>query len=110
MPRRYQVVVYHHIENGMDEKREYETLQEAEKVARGYVDGTMEDDGFAYEGAAVYDLLERRTLLLNRVPGVPAPMVSSVIWYSCRSALGTSGWRTKGDTLALRRGTASTPS
>ena len=60
--RRYQVVVYHHIENGMDEKREYETLQEAEKVARGYVDGTMEDDGFAYEGAAVYDLLERKWL------------------------------------------------
>ena len=57
-PRRYQVVVYHHIENGMDEKREYETLQEAENVARGYVDGTLEDDGFAYEGAAVYDLLK----------------------------------------------------
>ena len=45
-----------------------------------------------------------RTLLLNRSPGVPVPMASSVMWYSCRSALGTSGWRTKGDTLALRWG------
>ena len=74
-PRRYQVVVYHHIENGMDEKREYETLQEAEKVARGYVDGTLEDDGFAYEGAAVYDLLERKWLSVIGnfpVPETPA--------------------------------------
>ena len=37
-----------------------------------------------------------RTLLLNRSPGVPVPMASSVMWYSCRSALGTSGWRTRG--------------
>lgn len=59
---RYQVVVYHHTENGIDEKLEYETPQEAEKVARGYVNGTTEDDGFAYEGAAVYDLLERKWL------------------------------------------------
>lgn len=73
--RRYQVVVYHHIENGMDEKREYETLQEAEKVARGYVDGTMEDDGFAYEGAAVYDLLERRWL--HVIGNFPMPETSA---------------------------------
>ena len=74
-PRRYQVVVYHHIENGMDEKREYETLQEAENVARGYVDGTLEDDGFAYEGAAVYDLLERKWISVIGnfpVPETPA--------------------------------------
>ena len=45
-----------------------------------------------------------RTLLLNRSPGVPTPRASSVMWYSCRSALGTSGWRTKGETLALRWG------
>src|SRR5699024_1614662 len=36
--------------------------EEAEKVAQGYVDGTMEPDGFAYDGAAVYDL-EQRTYL-----------------------------------------------
>ena len=50
----YQVVVYHHYENGFDEKQDYATLEEAEAAARGYVDGTMEDDGFAYDGAAVY--------------------------------------------------------
>ena len=55
--RRYQVVVYHHLENGMDEKLEYATPEEAEQAARGYLEGTMEPDGFAYEGAAVYDLL-----------------------------------------------------
>ena len=60
--RRYQVVVYHHLENGMDEKTEYATLEEAEQAARGYLDGTMEADGFAYEGAAVYDLLEKKWL------------------------------------------------
>ena len=60
--RRYQVVVYHHSENGFDERMEYPTREEAEKVAQGYVDGTMEPDGFAYDGAAVYDL-EQRTYL-----------------------------------------------
>ena len=60
--RRYQVVVYHHSENGFDERMEYPTLEEAEKAAQGYVDGTMEPDGFAYDGAAVYDL-EQRTYL-----------------------------------------------
>ena len=60
--RRYQVVVYHHLENGMDEKTEYATLEEAEQAARGYLEGTMEADGFAYEGAAVYDLLEKKWL------------------------------------------------
>jgi len=29
-----------------------------EKAAQGYVDGTMESDGFAYDGAAIYDLQE----------------------------------------------------
>ena len=32
--RRYQVVVYHHLENGMDEKLEYATPEEAEQAAR----------------------------------------------------------------------------
>ena len=58
----YQVVVYHHFENGFDERLEYQTLEEAERVAQGYVNGTMEPDGFAYDGAAVYDL-EQRTYL-----------------------------------------------
>ena len=60
--RRYQVVVYHHSENGFDERMEYPTREEAEKVAQGYVDGTMEPDGFAYDGAAVYDLEQRAYL------------------------------------------------
>ncbi len=60
--RPYQVVVYHHFENGFDEKKEYPTLEEAEKVAKSYVDGTMGPDGFAYDGAAVYDLEARQYL------------------------------------------------
>ena len=60
--RPYQVVVYHHFENGFDEKKEYPTLEEAEKAAQSYVDGTMEPDGFAYDGAAVYDLEARQYL------------------------------------------------
>ena len=60
--RRYQVVVYHHSENGFDERMEYPTREEAEKVAQGYVDGTMEPDGFAYDGAAIYDLQQRTYL------------------------------------------------
>ena len=67
--RRYQVVVYHHLENGMDEKLEYATPEEAEQVAQGYLEGTMEPDGFAYEGAAVYDLLEKKWLPRDR--GLP---------------------------------------
>ena len=55
MSPRYQVVVYHPVENGFDEKQDFQTLEKAEKAAQGYVDGTMEPDGFAYDGAAVYD-------------------------------------------------------
>ena len=58
----YQVVVYHHMENGFDEKLDYQTLQEAEAAAQGYVDGTMESDGFAYDGAAIYDQQARKYL------------------------------------------------
>ena len=64
---RYQVIVYHRTENGFDERREYPTLEEAERAAQGYVDGTLEDDGFAYDGAAVYDSQEKTYL---RVFGV----------------------------------------
>ena len=64
---RYQVIVYHRTENGFDERREYPTLEEAEWAAQGYMDGTLESDGFAYDGAAVYDL-QKKTYL--RVFGV----------------------------------------
>ena len=62
MAPRYQVVAYHHFENGFDEKLDYQTLEEAEKAAQGYVDGTMESDGFAYDGAAIYDQQARKYL------------------------------------------------
>ena len=63
MGSRYQVVVYHHTENGFDERLDYQTLAEAEQAAQKYVAGTMEgEDGFAYDGAAVYDLKESRWL------------------------------------------------
>lgn len=59
----YEVVVYHHFENGVDERLDYQTLAEAEQAAQQYVAGTMEgEDGFAYNGAAVYDLYERKWL------------------------------------------------
>ena len=58
----YQVVVYHHYENGFDEKLDYQTLKEAETAAQGYVAGTMEEDGFAYDGAAVYSAETRQCL------------------------------------------------
>ena len=64
---RYQVIVYHRTENGFDERREYPTLEEAERAAQGYVDGTLESDSFTYDGAAVYDLQEKTYL---RVFGV----------------------------------------
>ena len=40
----------------------YQTLEEAEAAAQGYVAGTMEEDGFAYDGAAVYDAETRQCL------------------------------------------------
>ena len=60
MAPRYLVAAYHHFENGFDEKLDYQTLEEAERSAQGYVDGTMEPDGFQYDGAAVYDQLEKK--------------------------------------------------
>lgn len=58
----YQVAAYHHTENGFDDKLDYQTLEEAEAAAQGYVAGTMEEDGFAYDGAAVYDTETRQCL------------------------------------------------
>ena len=62
LTRAYQVAAYHHIENGFDDKLDYQTLEEAEAAAQGYVAGTMEEDGFAYDGAAVYDAETRQCL------------------------------------------------
>lgn len=64
IPPPYQVVTYHHFENGFDSKLDYPTLEEAIKAAQGYVNGTMSGDGFAYDGAAVYNLQERRYLYI----------------------------------------------
>ena len=82
----YLVVAYHHFENGFDEKLDYQTLEEAEKAAQGYVDGTMESDGFAYDGAAVYDQQERKYLRIygdypdeKAQAQVNAPVQESVI-------------------------------
>ena len=59
----FEVVVYHHFENGFDERLDYQTLAEAEQAAQKYVAGTMEgEDGFAYDGAGIYDLQENRWL------------------------------------------------
>ena len=58
----YQVAAYHHFGNGFDDKLDYQTLEEAEAAAQGYVAGMMEEDGFAYDGAAVYDTKTRQCL------------------------------------------------
>lgn len=59
----YEVVVYHHFENGFDERLDYQTLAEAEQAAQKYVAGTMEgEDGFTYDGAGIFDLQENRWL------------------------------------------------
>ena len=60
--KRYQVIVYHQTEGGLDERQEYPTLEEAERAAQAFVNGTMEPDGFAYDGAAVFDLQEKTYL------------------------------------------------
>lgn len=59
----YQVVVYHNLENGFDERREFQILEQAEQAAQKFVNGTMEgEDGFAYDGAGVYDLANKQWL------------------------------------------------
>ena len=67
MAPRYQVIVYHRTENGFDEKPEYQTQEEAERIAQAYIRGSMETGGLAYDGAAVYDLKEKQYL---RIYGV----------------------------------------
>ena len=59
----YEVVVYHRTENGFDERMDYQTLSDAEQAAKKYVDGSMDgENGFAYDGAAVYDLQANKWL------------------------------------------------
>ncbi len=59
----YQVVVYHNLENGFDERMEFQTLEQAEQAAQKYVNGSMEgENGFAYDGAGVYDLSNEQWL------------------------------------------------
>ena len=60
--KRYQVIVYHQTEGGLDERQEYPTLEEAERAAQGFINGTMEPDDFSYDGAAVFDLQEKTYL------------------------------------------------
>ncbi|MDE6838902.1 MAG: hypothetical protein K2P33_10990 [Acutalibacter sp.] len=62
MVPQYQVVVYHPTENGFDEKLAYQTLNEAQQIARQYVFGEKDEDGFQYEGATGWDLQERQWL------------------------------------------------
>ena len=45
--KRYQVIVYHQTGGGLDERQEYPTLEEAERAAQGYMNGTMEP-GFRF--------------------------------------------------------------
>ena len=56
----YQVTTYHSVENGYDDKRDYQTLQAAQAAAQGFVDGSTEPDGFRYEGAAIYSRSEKK--------------------------------------------------
>lgn len=59
----YQVVVYHNLENGFDERMEFQTLEQAEQAAQKYVNGSMEgENGFACDGAGVYDLSNEQWL------------------------------------------------
>jgi CRISPR/Cas system-associated endonuclease Cas3-HD len=91
MEKRYHVAVYHHFENGFDDRFEYSTIKEAEKAARGYVNGKMEPDGFHYDGAAVYDQHKNRCVRIfgdypderaqAQVLGLPFPKKGDSIEY-----------------------------
>lgn len=60
---RYRVITYCG-DSGADDKREYSSIKEANRVATGYVDGTDPlSDGLRYDGAIVYDLKNRRIVL-----------------------------------------------
>ena len=92
---RYEVIVYHHIENGFDEKLDYSTLEEAREVAQKYVAGSMEPDGFAYEGAAVYDLVDKKYLSIYG--DYPDKKAHEQLKEAASQAIATEGFHTAED-------------
>ena len=56
---RFQVITYSGDDGGADEKMDYPSAVKAVRVARGYVRGK---EGLTYEGALVYDKVERRVV------------------------------------------------
>lgn len=71
---RYQVITYCD-DSGADDKREYSSIKEAIRMAKGYVDGTEPlSDGLCYDGAIVYDLKNRCIVLeYGRFPDFARP-------------------------------------
>lgn len=60
--KRYQVVTYDS-DGGADDKKEYQTINEAEGAAQGYTNGAGPlSDGLRYEGAIVFDRVEKRVV------------------------------------------------
>lgn len=58
---RFQVITYNGDDGGADEKMDYSSAAKAMRAARGYVLGK---EGLTYEGALVYDKVERRVVRL----------------------------------------------
>ena len=54
---RFQVITYSGDDGGADEKLDYASAAKAVRAARGYILGK---EGLTYEGALVYDKVERR--------------------------------------------------
>lgn len=54
---RFLVITYNGDDGGADEKMDYSSAAKAVRAARGYV---LEKEGLTYEGALVYDKVERR--------------------------------------------------
>lgn len=56
---RFQVITYSGDDGGADEKLDYSSVTGATRAARGYVRG---ESGLVYDGALVYDKVERRVV------------------------------------------------
>ena len=56
---RFQVITYNGDDGGADEKMDYSSVTGATRAARGYVRG---ESGLVYDGALVYDKVERRVV------------------------------------------------
>ena len=56
---RFRVVTYSEDDGGADEKLDYASVTGASRAARGYVCG---ESGLVYDGALVYDKVERRVV------------------------------------------------